>query len=101
MTEAIERQLERFAPGFRDVVIARHTRTAAQLAHENENDVGGDINAGVLDLGQLWTRPARRVSPYTTPLPDVFVGSAATPPGGGVHGLCGHLAARAVRRSLQ
>jgi phytoene dehydrogenase-like protein len=101
MTEAIDQQIERFAPGFRDVVLARNRRTAAELARENENDVGGDINAGVLDLGQLWARPARLLSPWRTPVPGVFVGSAATPPGGGVHGLCGHLAARAALHSLR
>ena len=101
VTDAIERQLERFAPGFRDVVLERRTRTAADLARDNENDVGGDINAGVLDLRQLWTRPAVRLSPNTTPIPGVFVCSAATPPGGGVHGICGHRAARAAVRFLR
>jgi phytoene dehydrogenase-like protein len=101
MTAAVEAQLERFAPGFRELVIARRTRTAADLEGDNENDVGGDINAGVLDLRQLWTRPARRVSPHTTPIPGVFLASASTPPGGGVHGMCGHVAARAALRYLR
>jgi len=101
MTGAIERQLERFAPGFRDLVLERHTRTAVDVAADNENYVGGDINGGVLDLRQLVTRPAPRVSPYTTPVPGVFVCSASTPPGGGVHGICGHRAAKAALRFLR
>jgi phytoene dehydrogenase-like protein len=101
VSDAIERQLERFAPGFRDIVVARHVRTAVELERENENDVGGDINGGVLDLGQLWTRPANRLTPSSTPLPGVFLASASTPPGGGVHGLCGHRAARAALRFLR
>jgi phytoene dehydrogenase-like protein len=98
---AIEAQIERFAPGFRDLVIAKRTRTAAELALDNENDVGGDINAGVLDMRQLWTRPAVRISPHTTPIPGVFLASASTPPGGGVHGMCGHMAAQAALRYLR
>jgi phytoene dehydrogenase-like protein len=100
VTAAIERQIERFASGFRDLVISKRTRTAADLEGDNENDVGGDINGGVLDLRQLWTRPSARISPHTTPLPGVFLASASTPPGGGVHGICGHSAARAVLRYL-
>ena len=100
MTAPIERQLERFAPGFRDVVLARHTRTTADLERENENAVGGDINGGVLDLRQLLSRPAARVSPATTPLSGVYVASTAIPPGGGVHGIPGRLGARAALRFL-
>jgi phytoene dehydrogenase-like protein len=98
---AIEAQIERFAPGFSDLVIAKRTRTAAELALDNENDVGGDINGGVLDMRQLWTRPAVRISPHTTPIPSVFLASASTPPGGGVHGMCGHMAAQAALRYLR
>jgi phytoene dehydrogenase-like protein len=99
MTERIERQVERFAPGFRDRIIARSTLGPAQLEAHNANLVGGDINGGAADLRQLFTRPVARRSPYTTPLPNVFICSASTPPGGGVHGMCGvHAAGAALRR---
>jgi phytoene dehydrogenase-like protein len=94
MTEALEAQVERFAPGFRDVVLARATLTAAQLEDYNPNYVGGDINAGLQTLDQLFTRPARRLNPYTTPLAGVYICSSSTPPGGGLHGMCGYNAAR-------
>lgn len=93
MTERIERQVERFAPGFRGRILARHTRTAAELARENPACVGGDINGGAQDLRQLFTRPLPRWRPYRTGIPGVYLCSAATPPGGGVHGLCGAWAA--------
>jgi phytoene dehydrogenase-like protein len=93
-TEAIERQVERFAPGFRDRILARHTFNTRQLEAHNANYIGGDINGGVLDLGQLFTRPALRWSPYRTSLPGVYLCSSSTPPGGGVHGMCGYHAAR-------
>jgi phytoene dehydrogenase-like protein len=93
MTEAIEAQVERFAPGFRDVVLARSTLTAAGLEAHNPNLVGGDVTGGLATLGQLLTRPALRANPYSTPLPGLYVCSAATPPGGGVHGMCGARAA--------
>ncbi|MGO9750229.1 MAG: phytoene desaturase family protein [Solirubrobacteraceae bacterium] len=96
MTGAIEAQIERFAPGFRDLVLARVTRGPAQLEAENPNYVGGDINCGVGSLRQTLVRPALRVSPYTTPNPRLFLCSSATPPGGGVHGMCGYHAARAA-----
>jgi phytoene dehydrogenase-like protein len=98
MTERIERQLERFAPGFRDRILARHVLSPRQLEQYNANYVGGDINGGVQDVWQLFTRPTRRLIPYTTPLPRLYICSASTPPGGGVHGLCGYFAARAVLR---
>lgn len=100
MTERIERQVERFAPGFRDRILARSTLAPADLERHNANCVGGDINAGAATLGQLFTRPVARLSPYTTPLPGVFLCSASTPPGGGVHGMCGYHAAQAALRSL-
>ena len=100
MTERIEQQVERFAPGFRDRILARSTLAPADLERHNANYVGGDINAGAATLGQLFTRPVARLSPYTTPLPGVFLCSASTPPGGGVHGMCGYHAARAALRSL-
>jgi len=100
MTERIEDQVERFAPGFRDRIIARSTLGPAQLEAHNANLVGGDINGGAADLRQLFTRPVARRSPYTTPLPNVFICSASTPPGGGVHGMCGWHAAQAALRAL-
>jgi phytoene dehydrogenase-like protein len=96
MREVITAQIERFAPGFRDVVLAAHTLNAHELEAYNANYVGGDINGGVQDLRQLFTRPVPRVNPYATPNPRIFICSSSTPPGGGVHGLCGHFAARAV-----
>lgn len=95
-TDAIEEQIERFAPGFRDRILARHTMTAVEMEQHNPNYVGGDINGGVADLKQLFARPAARLVPYATPAPDIFLCSASTPPGGGVHGLCGYYAARAA-----
>jgi len=100
MTERFEAQVERFAPGFRDRILARSARGPAELERHNANCVGGDINGGAATLSQLVTRPVARVSPYTTPLPGVFLCSASTPPGGGVHGMCGYHAARAALRQL-
>ncbi len=101
MTERIEAQVERFAPGFRDLVLARHTMGPAELEARNRNLVGGDLNAGAMDLGQLLFRPVRKVVPYRTPLEGVYLCSAATPPGGGVHGMCGYSAARVALRDLE
>lgn len=102
MTERIERQVERFAPGFRDVVLERHVMSAADLEQYNSNYIGGDINGGVQDLGQLFTRPTFRRVPYSTPVKGLYLCSSSTPPGGGVHGMCGYHAARAVlRRELE
>jgi phytoene dehydrogenase-like protein len=98
MTAAIERQIERFAPGFADLVLARAVRGPAQIEAENPNCVGGDINGGAADLRQVLARPAVRLTPYATPNPRVFLCSSSTPPGGGVHGMCGHHAARAALR---
>lgn len=91
--------MERFAPGFRDVVLARHTFNPAQFEAYNPNLVGGDINGGAGTLGQLFTRPVARLVPYATPDPRVFICSASTPPTGGVHGMCGYHAARAALRA--
>jgi phytoene dehydrogenase-like protein len=96
MTERIENQIERFAPGFRERILARHIMAPDQLQAYNANYVGGDINGGLQDLRQLFTRPAVRINPYTTPDDRLFVGSSSTPPGGGVHGMCGFYAARSV-----
>jgi phytoene dehydrogenase-like protein len=101
MTERIERQVERFAPGFRDLILQRHTMGPRELEANNRNLVGGDLNGGVMDLGQLLSRPARRLVPYRTPLDGVYLCSAATPPGGGVHGMCGYWAAQVALRDLR
>ncbi|HTP26414.1 MAG TPA: NAD(P)/FAD-dependent oxidoreductase [Anaeromyxobacteraceae bacterium] len=92
----LEAQIERFAPGFREVVLARAPRGPAVLERENANLVGGDIGGGEASLRQMLFRPAVRAIPWSTPLPGLFLCSAATPPGGGVHGMCGYHAARAV-----
>jgi phytoene dehydrogenase-like protein len=96
----IEAQIERFAPGFTDRVVARVTRDASQMEQHNANYVGGDINGGLANLGQLFFRPVARFDPYATPLPGVFLCSSATPPGGGVHGMCGYWAAHSVLRRV-
>jgi phytoene dehydrogenase-like protein len=96
MTSAIEAQIERFAPGFSELIVARSTRTAAELARHNPNQVGGDIGGGVADLSQTLFRPTVRWNPYRTPVEGVYLCSASTPPGGGVHGMCGVFAARTV-----
>jgi phytoene dehydrogenase-like protein len=98
MTERIERQIERFAPGFRERILARHALGPGELEASNPNYVGGDINGGAQDLRQLFARPAPRLDPYSTPAPGLFLCSASTPPGGGVHGMCGYWAARAALR---
>ena len=96
MTERIEAQVERFAPGFRELVLARSSFGPAELETRNRNLVGGDLNAGAMDLGQLFARPALGAVPWRTPLRGVYLCSASTPPGGGVHGMCGYWAARAA-----
>ena len=98
MTSRLEAQIERFAPGFRDLILARHVRNAVQLQEYNPNYVGGDINTGVQDWRQLWTRPTLKLNPYEMPAPGLYLCSSATPPGGGVHGMCGYYAAQSVLR---
>jgi len=98
MSERIEAQIERFAPGFRDLILARHSFTATQLEQYNANYIGGDINGGVQDLWQMFTRPTIQVNPYATPIKGLYLCSSSTPPGGGVHGLCGYYAAKAALR---
>jgi phytoene dehydrogenase-like protein len=101
MTERIERQIERFAPGFRERILARSILSPAALERYNPNYVGGDINGGVQDLWQLFTRPALRLVPYATPAKGLYICSSSAPPGGGVHGMCGYFAARAaLQRTL-
>jgi phytoene dehydrogenase-like protein len=101
MTRRIEGQLERFAPGFRDRILAKTVWAPADLEHQNANLVGGDINGGVADLRQIFTRPVLKLNPYSTPAKGLFVCSSSTPPGGGVHGMCGYLAARVALSYLR
>ena len=101
MTEAIENQVERFAPGFKDRILARHPMNTHDFHRYNPNYVGGAITGGVADVFQLFTRPVARLDPYTTPNPRVFICSASTPPGGGVHGMCGYHAAQSALRRLE
>ena len=96
MTERIEKQVERYAPGFRDRILAKSTMGPAELQRINANHVGGDINGGLQDLWQLFTRPVVRLTPYSTPAGGIYLCSSSTPPGGGVHGMCGFFAARAA-----
>jgi phytoene dehydrogenase-like protein len=100
MTAAIESQVERYAPGFRDLVLARATKDAQAMETWDANYVGGDINGGLADWRQLLFRPVARWNPYTTPNPGIFLCSSSTPPGGGVHGMSGYHAARAALRRL-
>jgi phytoene dehydrogenase-like protein len=100
MSEQIESQIERFAPGFRDCILARHKTNAVDLEKSNANLAGGDINGGAANLAQLMARPIFSANPYRTPLPGVYLCSASTPPGGGVHGMCGYYAARAALRDI-
>lgn len=100
MTAAIEQQIERFAPGFGDCIPARNRITTATLEQGNANCIGGDVSGGVMDLRQLFTRPTARLVPYSTPMPNIFLCSASTPPGGGVHGMCGFFAAQSALRTV-
>ena len=100
VTGHIERQVERFAPGFRDRILARSVITPADLERRNANLIGGDINGGRMDLRQLFARPVPRLDPYRTPLRGVYLCSASTPPGGGVHGMSGYHAAQAALKAI-
>ena len=100
MTERIENQVERFAPGFRDCILAKHVMNCEQLQEYNQNYIGGDINGGMIDMSQLFTRPALRLSPYRTSAKGIYICSASTPPGGGVHGICGYHAAKRALRDI-
>jgi phytoene dehydrogenase-like protein len=101
MTSRIESQIERFAPGFRDCIAARHSMGPADMQRRNANLVGGDIAGGAADIRQLFTRPIAQINPYATAIPGVYLCSSSTPPGVGVHGMCGYFAARAALRYLQ
>ncbi len=96
VTARIEAQVERFAPGFGERILARSVLPPAALERWNANNVGGDISGGVMDLGQLYTRPTPRLDPYATSVPGLYLCSSSTPPGGGVHGRCGYFAARSA-----
>jgi phytoene dehydrogenase-like protein len=100
MTARVEAQIERFAPGFRDLILARHVLMPKDLEGRNPSLVGGVITGGAAHLPQLFTRPVARLDPYSTPNPRIFVCSGSTPPGGGVHGMGGYWAARSVLRRL-
>src|SRR5262249_22720253 len=101
MTGRIEAQIERFAPGFRDVILARATCTPADFERYNPSFIGGGTAGGAAHIGQLFTRPVARLDPYSTPNPRLFLCSAATPPGGGVHGMCGYFAAKSALKRLR
>jgi phytoene dehydrogenase-like protein len=96
MTDRIESQIERFAPGFKDCILARNIMTAPDMEKYNANYIGGDISGGVQDILQIVARPSLRVTPYVMPVKGWFICSSSTPPGGGVHGMCGYHAARAA-----
>ena len=100
MAPHIENQIERFAPGFKDIILASHIMAPKDLNQYNPNYVGGSITGGTVDIFQLFTRPVARLNPYSTPNPSIFICSASTPPGGGVHGMCGFYAAQSVLQSL-
>jgi phytoene dehydrogenase-like protein len=100
MAGRIEDQIERFAPGFRDRVLAKNAMGPADLERSNANLIGGDINGGVMDFRQLFTRPMLRPNPYSTSAKGLYICSSSTPPGGGVHGMCGYFAARSALRYL-
>ncbi len=99
MLERLENQIERFAPGFRDCVLARHVSTPANLEAMDANLVGGDISGGAVDLGQFLFRPTWRQ--YATSAEGIYLCSSSTPPGGGVHGMCGYNAAQMALRDLR
>ncbi len=100
VSDRIVAQIERFAPGFRERILAKHVYTAAQMERYNPNYIGGDINGGVQDLWQLFTRPTIRLRPYITPVKGLYLCSSSTPPGGAVHGLCGYFAAKVALRTV-
>lgn len=100
MTDAIEMQVERFAPGFKDCILGRHTMNTSGMEDYNSNYIGGDINGGSARVSQLFTRPALRISPYRTSANGIYICSSSTPPGGGVHGICGYYAARRALKDI-
>ena len=100
ISDTIENQIERFAPGFHDCILARHKMDSEHLASANANLIGGDINGGAASLRQLLSRPIFSPAPYRTPLRGIYLCSSSTPPGGGVHGMCGYHAARTALRDV-
>jgi phytoene dehydrogenase-like protein len=100
MTSIIENQIERFAPGFKDRIIGKHVMNTADFEAYNSNYIGGDINGGRQDITQLFTRPALKLSPYRTSARGLYICSSSTPPGGGVHGMCGYHAARRALKDV-
>jgi phytoene dehydrogenase-like protein len=100
MTTTIENQIERFAPGFRDRIIGRHTMNTTDFENYNSNYIGGDINGGRQDITQLFTRPVLKLSPYRTSSKGLYICSSSTPPGGGVHGMCGYHAAKRALKDI-
>jgi phytoene dehydrogenase-like protein len=102
MTERIEAQIERFAPGFRDAVLARATMTTRDIEAHNANCAGGDISGGLAGPLSMFARPVVAIDPYATPANGIYLCSASTPPGAGVHGMCGyHAAESALRRTFK
>lgn len=100
MSEVIENQIERYAPGFKSIILAKHSMNTNSFSSYNPNYVGGAVTGGAADISQLFTRPVARFDPYSTPNSKIFICSASTPPGGGVHGMCGYYAAKSVLRKL-
>lgn len=100
MVSAIEKQVERYAPGFRDRILARHTLNTTQMEAYNNNYIGGDINGGAMDIRQLFTRPVLKTSPYRSSARGIYICSSSAPPGGGVHGMCGYYAARRALKDV-
>ncbi len=100
ITDIVERQIERFAPGFKDCILAKHEMNAADIQQYNANYIGGDINGGAPLISQLFTRPALRLSPYKTSAKGLYICSASTPPGGGIHGMCGYHAAKKALKDV-
>ena len=99
MADAIENQTERFAPGFKETILAKQTISPQAFEAHNPNFVGGTVTGGAADITQLFTRPVARLDPYSTPNPRLFICSHSSPPGGGVHGMCGfHAAQSALKR---
>jgi phytoene dehydrogenase-like protein len=101
VSDRVDAQIERFAPGFRDTIVGRSVMTPADMEHHDANYIGGDINGGRQSLWQQFVRPTKPIRPYSTPADDIYICSASTPPGGGVHGMCGSLAAKlALKRGF-
>jgi phytoene dehydrogenase-like protein len=100
MSNAIEDQIERFAPGFRDSILSRHSMSTKDMESYNPNYVGGDIAGGSQSFEQIFIRPLGRWQPYSTPVKGIYICSSSMPPGAGVHGMCGHLAAKRALRDV-